>query len=117
MIDSPYKPTDDVARSWEPASVDSGTVAILTKFNELAERYGIRHSDFVATVKDGEDRLALVADWMPTHPHPDLNEERFDRMLRTAGFPENSTVLTGLHYEIIEALDRALQRAPKQTGR
>lgn len=116
MAESPYQPSDNEVKKWKLADPDSATIAIYTKFNELAERYGIKHRDFVALVRAGEDREALEIEWQP-HQGTNLIEQSFDRMLRSTGFPENSTILTGQDYEIIEALDRALQLAPKRRSR
>lgn len=116
MIASPYQPSDEEVKKWKLAKPDSGVIAIYTKFNELAERYGIKHRDFVALVKEGEDRDALDIEWQP-HQSTDLTEQSFDRMLRSIGFPEKSTILTGQDYEIIEALDKALAKAPPSRSR
>jgi hypothetical protein len=111
--DKPYQPSDKEVQKWKLAEPDSATIAIYTKFNELAERHGIEHRDFVALVRAGEDRQALEIEWRPSQS-TDLTEQRFDRMLRSVGFPETSTILTGQDFEIIEALDKALQLAPKR---
>jgi hypothetical protein len=116
MIPSPYQPSDDDVKKWKLSKPDSGTIAIYTKFNELAERYGIKYRDFVAMVREGEDRDALDIEWQP-HQSTDQIEQNFDRMLRSIGFPENSTILTGEDYEIIEALDKALAKAPPSRSR
>lgn len=109
---APYQPSDKEVMGWKLATLDSGTIAIYTKFNELAERYGIKQRDFVALVRTGEDRDALEIEWQP-YRSTNLTEQNFDRMLRSIGFPKNSTVLTGQDFEIIEALDKALAKAPK----
>lgn len=114
MIALPYQPSDKEVMRWKLARPDSGTIAIYTKFNELADRYSIKHRDFVALVRAGEDRNALEIEWLP---HQDTDEQSFDRLLRSIGFPENSTILTGQDFEIIEALDKALAKAPKSRSR
>jgi len=55
--------------------------------------------------------------WIEWQPLQSTNEQNFDRMLRSIGFHENSTILTRQDFEIIEALDKALQLAPKRRSR
>jgi hypothetical protein len=65
----PCHPPDEEVKRWKAAQTDSATIAIYTKFNELAERYGVKHRDFVALVRDGQDRKALEIEWQPYQLH------------------------------------------------
>jgi hypothetical protein len=102
-----------------PNSID---VAILTKGNDLANRYGLKPYDFIATF-DGE-----TDDFGPNYilrltagPQDDaLREERYEIMLQSLGVdvdgPLNANgigTLTTPYSQIIDALDTALQNAPR----
>lgn len=92
--------------------LDNVTVAIFTKLNELAARQGLKPYDFVATQRDGPG-AEIVLDF---EVHPTGNrrqEERYDKMLRDLGIPDDGHVLQGQVHQIIDALDKALQRVPK----
>lgn len=92
--------------------LDNVTVAIFTKLNELAARHGLKPYDFVAVQKDGSGR-EIVLDF-EVHPAGNTRkEERYDKMLRVLGIVADGHVLQGEAHEIIDALDKALQRAPK----
>jgi hypothetical protein len=99
--------------------VDNINVAILTKLNELAERYGVRPYDFVASVYDSsdprvpQDQAGLIFDAYPSRDR--AKEERLDRMLDDLGAPDGN--LIGTDEQIIDALDCALSKAPRKRSR
>ena len=92
--------------------LDNVKVAIFTKLNTLAEKHGLKPYDFVATQKDGsgyEIRLDFEV-----HPTGDaLKEKKYDRMLQALGIPADGKILQGTDRQIIDALDSALELAPK----
>lgn len=102
--------------------LDNVDVAVLTKVNELAERYGLKPYDFVASFQFEEDangtRHVLSYD-SPAHGNA-LREERFDMMLNALGITpsdERGAVLAGNVAKIIHALDDALEHAPRSRKR
>lgn len=93
--------------------LDNVSVAVLTKVNELADRYGLKPYDFVAVLKHGTKGWSL--DYECPASGNALREERFDTMLNAIGITpsEKGAVLTGKLESIIDALDNALERAPR----
>jgi hypothetical protein len=101
--------------------IDNVDVAVLTKVNELAARFGFKPYDFVATFK-AEERSGGGLDWQLHYEMPAsgnaLREERFDKMLNTLGIrDEQSAMLSGSVASIVDALDDALEKAPRPRGR
>ncbi len=92
--------------------LDNVTVAIFTKLNELAARHGLKPYDFVATQKEGPGAEIMLD--FEVHPTGNIRkEQRYHKMLRELGIPDDSHILQGQAHQIIDALDKALQRAPK----
>ena len=98
--------------------LDNIDVAVLTKVNELAERYGLKPYDFVATFKhDGKESYVLDFE-MPASGNG-LREERYDKMLTAIGIApdQDAAMLAGNPDQIIDALDNALEHAPRSRSR
>ena len=98
--------------------LDNIDVAVLTKVNELAERYGLKPYNFVATFKhDGKE--SYVLDFECPASGNGLREERYDKMLTAIGIApgQDSAMLTGNPGQIIDALDNALEHAPRPRSR
>jgi hypothetical protein len=96
--------------------MDNQDVAVLTRVNELAERHGLKPYDFVATSKLEEDDtgIAQVLEFEVPARGNALREERYDRMLKDIGIVQGDrAVLRGDTAAIIDALDNALQLAPR----
>ncbi|HEY1270435.1 MAG TPA: hypothetical protein VH575_24375 [Gemmataceae bacterium] len=96
--------------------LDNQDVAVLSRVNELAERHGLKPYDFVATSKLEEDDTGImhVLEFEVPARGNALREERFDRMLRDIGIVQGDrAVLRGDTATIIDALDNALQLAPR----
>jgi hypothetical protein len=91
-------------------------VAVFTRLNDLAQRHGLKPYDFVASFKPEEDRQGSVthvlAFEVPASGNA-LREERFDKMLATLGVGPDSGELRGDTATIIDALDNALEHAPR----
>jgi hypothetical protein len=94
--------------------LDNNSVAILTKVNEVAERYGIRPYDFVATVQYDVERHASVLAFETVRDSE--KETLVSKMLERIGVGQDGA-LEGTDKQIIDALDNALQRAPKPRRR
>jgi hypothetical protein len=96
--------------------LDNQDVAVLTRVNDLAERHGLKPCDFVATIRTEEDDRGIthVLEYEVPARGNSLRVERFDRMLKDLGIDQSEeTALTGDTAKIIEALDNALQIAPR----
>lgn len=94
--------------------LDNVDVAVLTKLNELADRHGLKPYDFVATfLQKGDAQNYALTFEIPAQGNA-LREERFDNMLTAIGdtVPETG-ILSGHTEQIIDALDNALERAPR----
>jgi hypothetical protein len=95
---------------------DNQDVAVLSRVNELAERHGLKPYDFVATSKLEEDDTGIthVLEFEVPARGNALREERFDRMLKDLGIVQGDrAVLRADTATIIDALDNALQLAPR----
>jgi len=97
--------------------LDNHNVAVLSRVNELAERHGLKPYDFVATSKFEEDDTGIsqhVLEFEVPAQGNALREERYDRMLKDIGILQGDrAVLRGDAATIIDALDNALQLAPR----
>jgi len=94
---------------------DNVDIAVLTRFNDLAARYGLKPYDVVAEFTSPAANLwALHFGSVPSN---DLHKERqFAKMLRALGVRDGLT-LKGQDREIIDALDSAIDHAPKSLSR
>jgi hypothetical protein len=96
--------------------LDNLEVAVLTKLNDLADRYGLKPYDFVATFKHGAKSWILEFE-CPASGN-DLREERYDKMLTAIGITSGDrAALKGDAAKIIDALDNALDFAPRSRHR
>jgi len=94
--------------------LDNVDVAVFTKLNELADRYGLKPYDFVATFGWKEASHAHVLNFECPASGNGLREERFDKMLTAIGITVTDKAdLSGSPERIIDALDNALERAPR----
>ena len=94
--------------------LDNVNVVVLSKVNELAERYGLKPYHFVATFKHGAKGWTLDLE-CPASGNA-VREERFDTMLQAIGITpgnDKGAILTGDTAKIINALDNALEHAPR----
>lgn len=102
-------------------------IAILTRVNDLAARYGIEPYEFVATVAnetapnpalnnepDTTGRTVLEYSILPDNKS---KFERFELMLETIGASNETGLLAGTDEEIIKALNRGLELAPRARPR
>lgn len=96
--------------------LDNVQVAILTKVNELAARFGINAYEFVAAINNKSGQFTILKYEVPVSGEP-AKVARFDRMLDLMGIGDSSHELKGTNEEIIQALDNALRLAPKQRPR
>ncbi len=86
-------------------------IAILTKLNELAGRYGIKPYDFVATVNNSMDDITVLVIEVPVQDTPQKTR-RFQDLCRMVGMGEGNE-LRGSVNTIIDALDEGIRNAPK----
>jgi len=96
--------------------MDNQDVAVLTRVNELAERHGLKPYDFVATFKSEEAAKGIthVLEFEVPARGNALREQRYDPMLNDIGINQgHEAVLKGDTATIIDALDNALQLAPR----
>lgn len=97
--------------------MDSIEIALLTKLNDLADRYGVKPFEFLARIRSSyQHKMTLEVE----NPFPlDLDQaDRFMSMLGDIGLEtiesEKIAVLKGSAEEIWQALDNALQHAPRK---
>lgn len=91
--------------------IENITVAVLTKVNQLAERYGLKPYDFVAeyhvhTDKPENELCFTVA------PKSEVKQKILESMMDALGVNEDGALLA-TDQVIIDALDNAMRRAPK----
>ena len=102
-------------------------VAILTRVNDLAARYGIEPYEFVAALQDetvpnpnvegGVDQTGRNILNYSVLPENKSKFERFELMLESIGVPNETGILAGTDEEIIKALNRGLEVAPRARPR
>jgi len=87
--------------------------AILDKVNELAERWGIKPYDFIATVgKDADGHnMVLTFESQADATHHMLDS--FCKMLVDLHVPDDDNRLVGSGEGIYKAIEHALECAPK----
>lgn len=91
--------------------VASTQIAILTKVVELARRFGLRASDYVAEYHFDNDHDRIIFTGTPTN-QPAL--ERYERMLEALGGDfDTQEVVTNNVDELEDRLDKALSLAPR----
>jgi hypothetical protein len=88
-------------------------IAILTKLNDLAERYGLKPSDFVATVRNDPEGPDTILRFEADAQGNALREERYGKMLAALGV-DAAGYLRASDEHIIDTLDTALQNAPRR---
>lgn len=99
--------------------LDNIDIAILTRLNNLTERYGLKPYDFVATVKSVKGGNTSLEFETPVDGNA-LREERFDKMLKSLGVEhsdDHGMSLVGTPDRIVDALDDALAHAPQSRKR
>ncbi len=109
------------------ATFNNVAIGILTKVNELASRYGLEPTDFVTEYKDeytpnpaigGQldmtGRSILEYTVLPSQPS---KRERYELMLETLGISNETGEMVATDDEIMQALNRALELAPRARGR
>jgi len=92
--------------------IDNIDIAVFTRLNKLAERHGFKPYDFIATFRHekGEGTGYVLVFEMP--PQDKARQPRFDKMLDDIGIGDD-VALKGSPEEILDALDNALQLAPR----
>jgi len=97
--------------------LDNIDIAILSKVNEVADRYGLKPYDFVATVQPIQDQgKSMLAFEIPAQGNA-LRESRYRKMIQSIGVDEDTGTLEGSATHIIDALDDALRLAPTERRR
>ena len=97
--------------------LDNYDVALLSRVNELAERYGLKPYDFVATSNAAKQEGLHVLTFEVPASGNDLREERYEKMLNSIGVKEDTGELTGSYKHLIDSLDNALAAAPRPRTR
>lgn len=108
-------------------TLDNVSIGILTKVNELASRHGIEPTDFLAEYKDElspnpaiggkldqTGRSVLHYTILPDQPS---KLERFELMLETLGISGGTGKMIATDSEIVQALNKALELAPRSRAR
>lgn len=105
------------------AVLDNISIGILMKVNDLAARYGLEITDFLAELKiekvatpsmgglktmTGRSILEYAAP--PDNPS---KRERFELMLETLGISNDTGKMVATDSEIMQALNKALEVAPR----
>jgi hypothetical protein len=92
--------------------IDNTSLAIMTRLNELAERYGISPIQFSASLDSDEDGQRILHFALP--PEEPEAGKRFVRMLADLGITDDDVgTIKGSDTQLYATLEQALQRAPK----
>jgi hypothetical protein len=101
--------------------LDNIDVAILSKYNELAERFGIKAYECLATLDHSKEMDGRGLSFVVPGETDDERVPSIKKMLNTLGVSINNSkhigLLKGGEIAVIDALDRALALAPKQRPR
>lgn len=99
----------------------------MMKVNELASRYGLEPYDFVAEYKEETapdlalgGKLDMTGNSVLSYPILPSNPsklERFELMLETLGISNESGTMVGTDEQIVKALNKALEVAPRNRAR
>lgn len=103
-----------LAQRFVGGPLNNNTVAILTKVNELVERYGVSACDMVIALHDapgGNTRLSVEV--LPD----DARHRGLDKAMRAMGLSPETTSLIGSDQEIYARLKEAVRLAPKAKSR
>jgi hypothetical protein len=93
-------------------SMDNVDVAILTRLNDLADRHGLKPYDYIATLDNGQDMDGCGLRFTIPCETSAEQEGKARKMFMVLGVDE-SGVFKGGEKAVIDALDQALQLAPK----
>jgi hypothetical protein len=98
--------------------IDSIDFAILSRIQQLSERFGLKPYDFVATLDHDKNvpNLAMGVKFENVADGPEP-EKRVKQMFNAIGVDEGGGVLQGGEKKVIDALDNALSIAPKPRTR
>jgi hypothetical protein len=107
--------------------IDNLSIALIMKVNELAARYRLDPTDFAAEIKmemrprpemggviDCTGNTILEYAGSPTQAS---KRERFEQMLESLGIPNETGKMIATDSEIWQALNKALELAPRARGR
>jgi hypothetical protein len=108
-------------------TVNNVEIGIMMRVNELASRYGLEPFDFIAEYKDE----TVLTGSLSGEPEPTGNSvlsypilprnpsklERFELMLETLGISNDSGAMIGSDEQIVKALNKALEVAPRNRAR
>jgi hypothetical protein len=97
--------------------LDNVQIAILTKVNELADRFGIRPHEFVAVVDNASDKANMILRYEVSPSKGKDKIEAFNSMLDSLGALPTGHEIKGTPEQIIVALDDALSLAPQSRAR
>jgi len=87
--------------------LDNINIAIMTKVNELAKRYGLKPHEFLATVKDLPDNPGTLLTFRAPPTGNPIKEKSFSKMLQVLGVDQDG-FLKATFTDILNALDNAL---------
>jgi hypothetical protein len=96
--------------------LDNIDIAILTKVNELADRFGIKPYEFTATLRHDLEVNGRGLKFIIPGETSDLRSLPVKKMFATLQV-DASGLLKGGEIALINALDQALEQAPKQRSR
>ncbi len=96
--------------------MDNIDVAILTRVNELALCHGVKPYEFIATLSNDPDTDFYGVAFQIPGETSDEQRAKVRRMLSSLGV-DDAGILKGGEITVINALDSAIQGAPKPRSR
>lgn len=100
-------------------SLDNINIAILIKLNELADRYGVKPYEFVATFDHSPEMQYMGVHFVVPGETDSRQETKIKKLLKSlgveieSGVPEVKGILKGGEIAVLKAIDAALSVAPK----
>src|SRR6059058_5400318 len=93
-------------------NLDNNDIAVLTRINELAARYGLKPYHFVATLDNSREVDGLGVRFVVPAETDVPHEAKVKKMMHSLGVDPHG-ILKGGEIAVIDAIDAALQRAPR----
>ncbi|MBX3442132.1 MAG: hypothetical protein KF774_06975 [Planctomyces sp.] len=96
--------------------MDNIDFAVLSRIQELGERFGLKPYDFVATLDHSPEARGMGVTFAIHAETGEPQRQRAKQMLEAIGVG-NDGILQGGEQAVIDALDHALSIAPKSRSR
>jgi 3-polyprenyl-4-hydroxybenzoate decarboxylase len=92
--------------------MDNVDFAVLSRIQELGDRYNLKPYHFVATLDHSQEDLGMGIKFVIPASTDEAEEKRARKMLKAIGVDDKDSIAGG-EIAVIDALDNALEHAPR----